>query len=192
MANQAQERFDNPSKLFIWLFSLEKFIRGRSYYNELLKELNLSGSESVLEFGSGVGSFAKTLATKLQPQGNLTCVDVSDKLLTYVKGKLKKFDNVQYFSGDIKDSKIINEKFDFIVSTWVLHHVDKALLPSTISKLRDLLKETGKMYIIEFPDSKYNHTKMTQDELLEFFRQSNLKTKIVFSKKHGILYELNK
>ena len=192
MGQNVQEKFDNPSKLFIWAFSIGNFIRGRSYYKELLKEINLSGNESVLEFGSGVGSFAKQLASKLQPQGQLTCVDVSPKLLDHTKGKLKNYSNIGYFQGDITNSSFPDNSFDIIVSTWVLHHVEKSLLEQTIKKLGDLLKENGKIFIIEFPDSNIKHTNLSQIELLNIFKQANLTFNIIFSKKHGILYEFSK
>ena len=192
MTNAVQKRFDNPSKLFIWLFSVGNFLRGGSYYNELLQEMNLSGTETILEFGSGVGSLAKRIASKLYPLGYITCVDVSEKLLTYTKGKLKKFPNTDYFLGDIRNSNLVNNKYDIIVSTWVLHHVDRPILASTIAKFSDLLKGQGKIYIIEFPDSKYNHTKLKQSELLDLFTLSNFKYKILFIKKQGILYQFTK
>ena len=144
MTNAVQKRFDNPSKLFIWLFSLGNFLRSSSYYDELLQEMNLSGTETILEFGSGVGSLAKRIASKLYPPGHITCVDVSEKLLNYTKGKLRKFPNIDYFLGDIRNSNFENNSYDIIVSTWVLHHVDKPILASTITKFSELLKDQGK------------------------------------------------
>lgn len=192
MANDVQKRFDNPSKLFMWLFDLGNFFRSGSYYKELLKAMNLKGNESILEFGSGVGSLAKRLAPAVQNQGRLTCVDVSEKLLVYTKGKLKKYSNVNYYHGDIRNSSIPDNSFDIIVSTWVLHHVERSLLQDTINKLYSLIKAQGKIFIIEFSDKKYNHTKMTELELIEYFKNANFSYRIIFTKKQGILYEFSK
>ena len=70
MANNVQEKFDNPSKLFIWFFSFGNYFRGKSYYKDLLNEMNLTGSESVLDFGSGVGSLSSKLVPLLQKNGH--------------------------------------------------------------------------------------------------------------------------
>ena len=192
MTNPVQKKFDNPSKLFIWLYSFGNYFRSRSYYDKLLNELNLHGNESVMDFGSGVGSLARKLALKLQHGGQLTCVDVSKNLLDHTRHKLKKYNNISYFLGAIENSTLEAESFDIIVSTWVFHHLDKANLSQTITKLRKLLKKDGKIYIIEFPDSKYNHTKLLQSDLIDFFTQLDFTFRIIFSQKQGILYEFVK
>jgi len=53
--------FKNPSKLFAWFYSLFCPIYGRKFYKELLSALNLNGTESVLDFGSGTGVLAKKI-----------------------------------------------------------------------------------------------------------------------------------
>lgn len=189
MANPNQQKFNDPSRLFIWAFSLENFFFSRSYYNKLVSEINFYGNESVLDFGSGVGSLSKKIIPKLQPDGHLTCVDVSEKLLRHTSKKLQKYQNVKYYHGNLIDMDIPDDSLDIIVSTWVIHHVDKAILPQTIKKFKDILKKDGRIYIIEFGDNKIDHTNLSQKQLLDLFAQENFDASIIFTKKQGILYK---
>lgn len=192
MANPHQKKFDNPSRLFIWLFSFGNFFRNRSFYNKLLEEIDFQGNESVLEFGSGVGTLAKKIAPKIKNGGSLSCIDVSEKLIQHTKKKLKKFSNIQFYEGNIIDQAIPAECYDVIVSTWVLHHVHKGLLPETIKKFNEVLKKDGNVFIIEFPDSRIDHTNLSQKDLLELFERENFSSSIIFTKKQGILYKFQK
>ena len=192
MTIPAQKKFDNPSRLFIWLFSLGNFLRSSSYYKQLLEHMKLTGNESVLEFGSGTGYLAKKLAPKLQPNGNLACIDVSNKLISHVQKKLKKYSNIKYYSGELINQSIPDQSFDFIVSSWVIHHVDRSVLSENIQKFHSLLKKQGKAFIIEFSDEKYDHTQLKESELINLFVQAQFSYKIIFRKDKSILYEFAK
>ena len=124
--------FSNPSKMFILRYTFRNWIRRRSYYKELVKQLNLNGSESVLDFGSGVGSLAKKIAPKLNKNGRLVCLDVSPKLLDHTKNQLHKYTNIDYLLGDLSSQSLPEQSFDYIISTWVLHHLERAELEQTI------------------------------------------------------------
>lgn len=192
MTIPAQKKFNNPSRLFIWLFSVGNFFRSDSYYKQLLENMKLTGNESVLDFGSGTGYLAKKLAPKLQPDGNLTCIDVSNKLISHVQNKLKKYSNISYYSGEIINQSIPDQSYDFIVSSWVIHHVDKSVLSESIQKFHSLLKDQGKAYIIEFSDEKYSHTQLKESELIDLFVQAKFSYKILFRKGKSILYEFSR
>ena len=192
MSTKHKNHFENPSGLFLFSYNILSFFMTRSPYKKLLKEMNLQGNESVLEFGSGVGSLAKKLSTSLQNNGHLVCIDVSEKFLDRTKKKLRNNTNVNYILGEISTSEIPEKTFDVIVSTWVLHHVKDSVLEPSIEKFSSILKPQGKIYIIEFPDSEQKRPGFNQEKLLGIFNRNGFKEKTIFTKKRGILYEFSK
>ncbi len=138
--------FKNPSKLFSWFYSLFCPIYGRSYYKELLKAIKLTGSESVLDFGSGAGVLAKRIIKELSNGGKLTCLDRSDAFLGKVRKKLRKYTNVDFILGDIREMGIPANSFDRITISWVIHHLPKEELQEILQSIVNTLKPDGKVY----------------------------------------------
>jgi ubiquinone/menaquinone biosynthesis C-methylase UbiE len=192
MAHSHQKHFENPSRFFLWGYKIANIFHGRKYYGKIVEELNLLGNESVLEFGSGMGFLATRLARELDKGGHLTCIDISEAMINQTKKRVRRFDHVKVIQGDLRNVKIPEESFDYIISTWVIHHITPDALEETIDKLYSLLKPNGKILIIEFPESDDNHSDISQKELLRYFEKSGLDSKILFSKNHGILYEFTK
>ncbi|MFW9928048.1 MAG: class I SAM-dependent methyltransferase [Candidatus Thorarchaeota archaeon] len=190
-----EDPFSNPSKTFIWIYSIRNYLRRRSYYKEIMNRLNLTGSETVLDFGSGVGSLAKRLASHLTNKGRLICLDVSPKLLDYTKKQLKKYPNVKYFLGDITKQSIPEKSVDYIVSTWVLHHLDRNTLEQAIISFKSVLKDEGKIFIIEFPENYSSnhriHSIINLNDILDLFKAQNFSNRVLLTKKTGILYEFS-
>ncbi len=192
MSDSHANHFENPSSLFLWFYSIHSYFLTRKPYKKLIKELELTGSETIMEFGSGVGSLAKKLATVLQNQGQLTCVDVNEKFLNRTKKKLKNYSNVKFLLGEISEMELLSNSFDYIVATWVLHHVKKNSLEPSIQKFFSILKDTGKIFVIEFPDSQQKRPDFNEELLLNIFKKYGFAHRIVFIGKRGILYEFSK
>ena len=189
--------FLNPSKFFMWRYAFRNYLRRRVYYKELMKKLNLNGSEQVLDFGSGVGTLAKKIAPKVQKvSGKLVCVDVSPKLLEYTKNQLKKYSNVEFLLGEVFKQNLPEKSFDFIASTWVLHHLEREELEKTINSFASLIKESGKIFIIEFPDGFEHahrvHSLIPVADIVESFHSKGFSSKVLLRKEGGVLYEFTK
>lgn len=191
MSHRHGNNFENPSRLFLWSYSILSFFMSRKPYQKLLQELNLKGDEKILEFGSGVGSLAKKLATSLQNQGQLVCIDVSDKFLSRTKKKLKNYSNVKFLLGELANTDIPSNSFDYIITTWVLHHVKDTMLEPSIQKFYSVLKPDGKVFVIEFPDDKQKRHGFSQEKLLNIFTKNGFKKRVVFTTNNAILYEFS-
>ena len=195
MAHTHQEKFDHPSLFFRWGFKLANLVQGRTYYKSLVDQLNLKGNESILEFGCGFGFLAERLAKELNKTGNLTLIDLSEYLVEYTGKKIKKYQdktNIELLSGDIRDLVLKENFYDFVVSTWVLHHLEPKTLEESISKLVSSLKSKGKFFIIEFGDSHADHSDIREADLVTLFEKFGFRSKIIFNKNHGIFYEFSR
>lgn len=109
-------------------------------YNCILK----NSSKNVLDIGFGTG----TLTTKLYENGcNIFGQDFSDKMIELAKDKMP---NAKLFKGDFSKglvNELKNQKYDAIIATYSLHHLNDKEKVNFIKELLLLLNENGKIYI---------------------------------------------
>lgn len=102
------KRFGNDVKTSQQSNSKTRLIR----YEQLLKNINLKPTDSVLDFGCGTGSFFYFLKKK-NFKGNYTGYDISSKIIKNNKLKFKKNKKVSFEKKNILLKKI-KKKFDYI------------------------------------------------------------------------------
>ena len=96
---------------------------------------------SVLELGSGEGIFIGSLTVHQRRVG----IDLSKRLVNISKSKYPK---VEFIVGDVRNIKI-KEKFDNIVCSEVLEHVEEC--DKVVKEAFRLLKDDG-IFIVSVPD----------------------------------------
>ncbi len=122
------------------------------YLRRLVASLDLSGSERVLDFGSGAGSEAVYLARALDRGGRLTCLDVSPTWLAEARRRLGQFTNVEFLLGEAPTAALPEATFDVILAHFVLHDVDREALPAVLVALARSLRPDGRFVVVE-PDT---------------------------------------
>jgi ubiquinone/menaquinone biosynthesis C-methylase UbiE len=142
--------FIHPSQLVI---KYEVFISGiilRPLYHNFIQQLNLTGDENILDFGSGAGGEAIHLADIIQNKnGKLTCLDISPTWLQVVKHRLSNHENIDFIEGDITTKKIPPNSFDVIIVRLVLHDIPENQRKPIINQLYFILKPNGSVHIQE-------------------------------------------
>ena len=120
-------------------------------YSEVLQKPNAK----VLDIGFGTG----TLTTKLYDSG---CIiygqDFSTRMIELAKEKMP---NANLYQGDFTQglvNNLRNQKYDFIIGTYSIHHLTDEQKVSFIKELKQILNKDGK---ILFGDVAFN----TRDEL---------------------------
>lgn len=100
----------------------------------------------ILNAGCGTGQEAIQLAYVF-PNAKITAVDLSLSSLSYAQFKAKELgiDNVTFYQGDILKLDQFEQKFDYITSAGVLHHMENPQAGWKI--LCSLLKPSGLMRI---------------------------------------------
>jgi len=170
--------FKNPSKLFSWFYSLFCPVYGRVYYKKLLKALELNGSESFLDFGSGTGVLAKKIIKELSNGGKLTCLDLSEAFLKKIRKKLRNHKNVDYILGDIREMNIPSNT----------HLPDEDRL-DLLQSIVNTLKPDGKVYVIEFLALPHG---IPEVALFKLFSGTGLSEREIFRKKNTGIFEFKK
>jgi len=123
--------------------------------NYIYNQVSEKKGASVLDIGFGTG----ILTTQLYNSGcNITGLDFSNNMIAIAKQKMPDATLLNWdFSNGLPD-EIKNQKFDFIVSTYAIHHLTDKEKINFIKSLIPLLNETGKML---FGDVSFE----TRDEL---------------------------
>ena len=107
----------------------------KEWANNILKELNFTGKETILDLGCGDGAITKQLA-HLVPCGNVIGIDASEGMIATAQ-KGKKDRNLRFELKNINHINYTNQ-FDFIFSNaclhWILDH--KELLKRTFDALK--------------------------------------------------------
>ena len=102
----------------------------------------LKSKFNVLLAGCGTGQQPIEMALTF-PQAKITAIDISRRSLAYAQLKTEEFDvsNINFYHGDILKLGQLNERFDLIICSGVLHHMADPLQGWRI--LRGLLATDG-------------------------------------------------
>lgn len=110
----------------------------------ILNLLNIQNGAKVLDVGTGTGILLPFLTEQVGDRGNITAIDVSDKMLQVAQQKYK-YDNVTFVCGDVLEDRLPNESFDCVICYSVFPHFpDKQAAINAIAKY---LKVGGKLAI---------------------------------------------
>ena len=124
-------------------------IRSRFYHPAYVKRLGLSGTERVLEFGSGGGCMSRVLAHTLSPEGSLSCVEISPYWIEKARQRLTVFSNIKYLQGDITRMTVPENHYDAVIIHFALHDVDPAVRIDVVNALAKCLRPEGTLFIRE-------------------------------------------
>ena len=107
--------------------------------------------DTVLDIGCGPGFFSTEMAAMVGKNGKVVAVDLQQEMLDRVRRKAvrKKVGRVMAYhrcSRDRIDLRM-DGKADFILAYWVVHELPDPA--GFFSEVRSLLKETGKMLVVE-------------------------------------------
>ena len=119
--------------------SLEKAQQNK--INHVIKKLNLSPGQTVLDIGSGWGSMCFEIAK--QSECEVTGYTLSRNQYDYSikKAKELKLDNQCHF--ELSDYREIKGKFNRIVSVGMLEHVGRKFYKTFFKKINNLMTEDG-------------------------------------------------
>lgn len=132
---------------------IESYFKARQidldYYNEfnlpqyLRFQLPENKNSDILDIGCGLGQMLSTL--KENGYTSLTGIDISNEAINACR---KKDLNV-FQINNITDFVVTGRKYDFIIMSHVLEHLNKNEVISTLSHIRShLLSDTGKLLIM--------------------------------------------
>ena len=163
--------FKEPNRILAAFQAFTYSIMARTYYRLYVESLGFRGGERVLEYGSGPGAMSKVLAQRL-PHGHLTCVDISQVWMGYMRTVARQYPNVDLLQGDIADLDIPTEAYDAVVVHYVIHDVPEREQREKMRVLLSKLRKGGKAFIRE-PTSPYHG--IAPEEIRAIMRDNDLR-----------------
>jgi SAM-dependent methyltransferase len=166
--------YTEPSRLTRLFYRLVYDPVRARHLRGIVDSLKLSGSEKVLDFGSGAGSEAVYLARALGPGGHLTCADVSPTWLAEARGRLRRARNVDFVLGDLREVALPEATFDVALANYALHDVDRSALPATLSALARSIRPGGRFVAVEPLRSRHVRALLSAEELASLMADAGL------------------
>ncbi|MFZ2384653.1 MAG: methyltransferase domain-containing protein [Candidatus Omnitrophota bacterium] len=146
---EIKRHFEREAKIFD-----KCFFKVAPFYKEAIETLVLAlpfknGKKlKVIDLGCGTGNI--TMAVKERyPDASVVCIDLAQNMLELAKVKLNKYGNIEYWLGDIRDYDYIG-KCGAVVSSLVLHHLDKEDKRRFYRRIHSALPAGGVFYIADF------------------------------------------
>ena len=148
--------------------------RAKIIANEIVNSMNTSEGYSAMEFGCGTGLVSFNLYDKFK---KITLIDSSKGMIDILNSKISKYkvNNMVAKHLDIVNENSVNETFDVIYNSMVLHHIHNTA--EIIKCFHELLNDDGYLCIVDLNEEdggfheKYpdfdGHNGFNQEELKE-------------------------
>ena len=102
----------------------------------------------MLDVGCGTGYLSRILAAVAGPEGHVTGVDPSPKMITHAR--LRAPANCTYLVGVAQSLELADGAFDLVVSTLALHHVPEEARAAAVAEMFRVLRPGGRLLIAEY------------------------------------------
>lgn len=115
-----------------------------------LDSIGLKPGMTVADVGAGSGYFTVRMARRVGEAGKVYAVDIQPEMLRILRRRLEKadFTNVETILGAEADPKLPSGQLDLILMVDVYHEF--AQPQRMLQKLREALKEGGRMVLLEY------------------------------------------
>ena len=112
----------------------------------IIKSINLKKNETILEIGTGTGSFAIEAARHC---AKVIAIDVSQKMLEFAqqKAQMMGITNVEFNHAGFLTYCHTGEPLDAVVSQLALHHLPDFWKIIALRRIFEILKDGGKFYL---------------------------------------------
>jgi len=132
-------------------------------YDRLCRQLKLKPGEHVLEIGSGWGGFSRHAAKNYGVR--ITTVTISEEQFKFARELFQKEGLADRVEIKLQDYRLLEGKFDKIVSIEMLEAVGDAFLETYFAKCHELLKPEGLLAVqmITCPDSRHDSLRKNVD-----------------------------
>jgi arsenite methyltransferase len=114
---------------------------------EVLKALELTYGERVLDIGSGPGLLAYDVAASVGPEGRVCGIDISEDMLARSRKRCAEQPWTEFQIADATNLPYPDDTFDAAVSTQVYEYV--ADIPRALAELYRVMRKGGRVVVLD-------------------------------------------
>jgi ubiquinone/menaquinone biosynthesis C-methylase UbiE len=132
------------------------------FLENFIPQFGLTSGQHVLDVGTGTGVIIPFLIKAIGPEGSVTAIDYSEKMVQICKTKHSQFKNVTVHVGNIEEQNFTAETFDAVVCFGVFPHLENK--QKALRNISKVLKSSGKLIIAHAMSSeelKTHHKKVS-------------------------------
>ncbi len=141
--------YENPGLPDVVVEDLILYRLGGGFYRTYLATTGLIGNERVLEFGCGGGTMSRHILSRLNGDGRLTCLDISEFWMEKAKRRLSGDSRATFICGNITTNTLLDDEYDVIIIHIMLHDVPFTDRKAIVTTLATHLAPGGKICIRE-------------------------------------------
>lgn len=144
MSETSPNHFDQHAKN--WDKNPTHAARNQAILAAFARRLPLDGTLEALELGCGTGELLLPLAPSLR---SVLATDASRGMIGELQAKLaaEPRANIRAVQFDLLDGTVLDERFDLVYSTMMLHHVAEA--GRMLERMGELLKPGGRVGLVD-------------------------------------------
>jgi len=133
--------------LFLNVLSLGRYSH---FIRDVIEKMGIKPGQSILDLGSGTGRNDCLMAQKIDSQGKIVGLDISDKMLSRARKCCRRHLNVTFKKQRIELSLPYKEEFDKVFISFVLHGFEDNQKLGIIHNAYRALKPGGAFYILDY------------------------------------------
>ncbi len=120
----------------------------RIWKNKLIKFMNPSNNQSLIDVGCGTGDIAKMYSKATDNITNILAVDPNKNMIEKGKKKLEKYKNINWKISSAEELDVDDETFDFYTISFGLRNTSS--VKKTFKEAYRVLKKGGRFLCLEF------------------------------------------
>jgi len=121
--------------------------RAKSRY--ILKELDLKPGDVVVDIGAGDGWWSQRMAECVSEEGAIHAAEIKDKTVDNMKKKFADTPQIKPYLCKADSVELPKNSCDLAFLSQTYHHLDKDGRSDYLRHLRDVVKTTGRLCVIE-------------------------------------------
>ena len=120
----------------------------RYWKKELIRQINPSSNDTLVDVACGTGDIAKLFSDVNQNKSKILCVDFNRKMLSEGKKRLKIYKNIKWKLSNAENLNLPSNSFDFYTISIGLRNTQS--INKSIKEAYRVLKKGGRFFCLEF------------------------------------------
>jgi len=123
---------------------------GRTIYEKIAGYISPKAGDKILDVGIGTANLALIINRKY-PKVNIIGIDPDENILKIARRKVQKEKlSIKLTQAVAQNLPFVDNSFDFVISSFVIHHIPKQFKRQAFLEMKRVLKRNGKVVIVDF------------------------------------------